>query len=77
MHACEREVTERGGTCERMVNRRTDYVVIGSLSAEDWSQADFGPLIDEVVQYRARGVPIHVVTEEHWVDALAGGVARR
>lgn len=68
--ACEREVLELGGTCERTVNRRTDYVVIGALAASDWRQADFGELVDEVVQYRARGVPIAVITEEHWAAAL-------
>jgi NAD-dependent DNA ligase len=68
--ACEREVMELGGTCERTINRRTDYVVIGALAASDWSQAAFGALIDEVVQYRARGVPIAVITEEHWAAAL-------
>ena len=68
--ACEREVMELGGTCERTVNRRTDYVVIGSLAAADWSQSDFGTLVDEVVEYRSRGVPIAVITEEHWASAL-------
>jgi hypothetical protein len=68
--ACEREVMELGGTCERTINRRTDYVVIGALGATDWSQASFGTLVDEVVQYRARGVPIAVITEEHWAAAL-------
>jgi hypothetical protein len=53
-----------------MINRRTDYVVIGGLAADDWCQSAFGGLVDEVVQYRARGVPIAVVGEPHWVDAL-------
>lgn len=69
-HQCEREVIELGGMCERAVNRRTDYVVIGSLGAGDWAQADFGTSVDEVVQYRARGVPIAVIGEEHWAAAL-------
>ena len=68
--ACEREVLELGGTCERAVNRRTDYLVVGALAASDWSQAAFGPFVDEVVQYRLRGVPIAVITEEHWAAAL-------
>lgn len=70
-HACEREVNDRGGVCERLINRRTDYVVIGTLAADDWSQGAFGALVDEVVLYRARGVPIAVITETHWVDALS------
>ncbi|MBM4185305.1 MAG: hypothetical protein FJ207_14000 [Gemmatimonadetes bacterium] len=68
--ACEREALELGGTCERSVNRRTDYVVIGSLAASDWAQGAFGTLVDEVVQYRSRGVPIAIITEEHWASAL-------
>jgi NAD-dependent DNA ligase len=69
-HACEREVLELGGVCEHTVNRRTDYVVIGALAANDWAQTSFGGLIDEVVSYRARGVPVAVITEEHWAAAL-------
>jgi NAD-dependent DNA ligase len=69
-HACEREVMERGGSCERGVNRRTDYVVIGLIGAGDWCQTSFGGLLDEVVQYRARGVRIAVISEEHWAAAL-------
>jgi len=68
--ACEREVMELGGTCERTVNRRTDYVVIGALSAADWTQGAFGSLVDQVVEYRTRGVRIAVITEEHWASAL-------
>ena len=68
--ACEREVLELGGTCERTVNRRTDYIVIGALAAADWSQADFGAHVDEVAQYRSRGVPIAVITEERGASAL-------
>jgi hypothetical protein len=68
--ACEREVVELGGECERSVTRRTDYLVIGALSATDWAQEGFGAMVDEVVQYRARGVPIAIISEECWADAL-------
>jgi NAD-dependent DNA ligase len=69
-HQCEREVEELGGSCERGVSRRTDYLVIGALAAAEWSQAAFGALVDQVVEYRERGVPIAVITEEHWAAAL-------
>ncbi|HUP51164.1 MAG TPA: BRCT domain-containing protein [Longimicrobiales bacterium] len=69
-HQCEREVIELGGTCERGINRRTDYLVIGSQAADDWAQSDFGSLVDEVVQYRSRGMSVAVITEEHWTAAL-------
>lgn len=68
--ACEREVVELGGACERAVSRRTDYLVIGSLSAADWAQEGFGGQVDEVVHLRARGARIAVISEEWWAAAL-------
>lgn len=70
IRSCEREVEELGGICERAISRRTDFVVIGSVSALDWCQTGFGELIDEVVHHRARGAEIAVVSEDHWADAL-------
>jgi NAD-dependent DNA ligase len=68
--ACEREVEDLGGRCEQSVTRRTDYLVIGGIAALDWAQKGFGGMIDEVVQYRARGVPIAIISEERWIEAL-------
>lgn len=68
--ACEREVVELGGACERSVTRRTDYLVIGTLAATDWSQDGFGAQVSEAVQLRSRGASIAIVSEEHWVAAL-------
>jgi len=68
--ACEREVTDLGGTCERTVSRRTHYLVLGGLSASEWGQEGFGSQVDEVVQLRARGATIAIISEEHWANAL-------
>jgi len=68
--ACEREVADLGGTCERTVSRRTNYLVLGALSALEWGQEGFGAQVDEVAQLRARGARIAIVSEEHWANAL-------
>lgn len=68
--ACEREVVELGGTCEPTVSRRTHYLVLGGLSGSSWSQEGFGPQVDEAVNLRARGVGIHIISEDHWAAAL-------
>lgn len=70
IRACERETEELGGLCERSVSRRTDYLVIGSIAAQDWSQAGFGALVDEVIHLRRRGNEVAVVPEELWAEAL-------
>ena len=61
-------IQQRLAATPEMAERRRS--VIGALAASDWCQSSFGSLIDEVVQYRARGVPIAVITEEHWTSAL-------
>lgn len=68
--ACEREVVELGGICERAVSRRTDYLVLGGLAAMDWSQEGFGAQVDEAVRLRARGARIAIISEERWAAAL-------
>lgn len=68
--ACEREVVDLGGACERTVSRRTDYLVLGALSATEWDQEGFGAHVDEVVRLRARGARIAIISEEHWANAL-------
>ncbi|MEQ8330753.1 MAG: BRCT domain-containing protein [Longimicrobiales bacterium] len=68
--ACEREVVDLGGECERAVTRRTDYLVIGSIGAEDWRQQSFGRQVDQVVQQRARGATMAIISEETWAAAL-------
>ena len=68
--ACEREVLELGGECERAVTRRTDYLVIGGMAADDWAQEGFGGHVDQVLQFRRRGARISIVDEAHWASAL-------
>lgn len=68
--ACEREVMELGASCERTVSRRTDYLVLGTLSAADWAQEGYGAQVDDVVQLRRRGARIAIISEEHWAAAL-------
>jgi NAD-dependent DNA ligase len=68
--SCEREVTELGGSCERTVSRRTDYLVLGGLAALDWSQEGFGAQVDAAVRLRTRGAVIAIIAEEHWAQAL-------
>ncbi len=67
---CERHVVELGGLCERGVTRRTDYLVIGTFASRDWVQTSFGRKIEKAVRYRDKGVPVAIVAEDRWADAL-------
>lgn len=68
--ACEREVEELGGMCDRAPTRRTDYLVLGGLAAEDWTQEGFGTEVDAVVRLREQGARVAIISETTWAAAL-------
>ena len=63
---CEREVTRRGGSCDRNITRRTSFVVIGTFGSRDWVHSSFGRKIQHAGLLPASGLPIRIVGEDHW-----------
>jgi NAD-dependent DNA ligase len=72
---CEREVTGRGGVCDRSVTLRTSFLVIGTFGSEDWAHSSFGRKIEKAMDLRRRGVAsIRIVGEDHWAMSLSPAV---
>lgn len=67
---CETAVTERGGKVGS-VRLNTSYLVIGQYASDEWVQSSYGRKIEKAMEYRdKRGLPLHIVSEEHWQDFL-------
>lgn len=67
------EATERlGGICAKGVTKSVDYLVLGTYVTDSWIHETFGRKIEKAMEYRAGGVPLAIITEEHW--AGAGGL---
>lgn len=66
---CEAAVVERGGASGSLT-RRTDVLVIGLYATESWKHSSFGHKIMKAVDMRDGGVPITIVSEEHWTRHL-------
>jgi NAD-dependent DNA ligase len=67
---CEREVVNRGGTCDPNVTKRTAFLVIGTFGSRDWVHTAFGRKIDKAVSYRQAGASLRIVAEDHWANSL-------
>jgi NAD-dependent DNA ligase len=67
--ACEAAVVERGGTCGSLT-RKTDILVIGVYATDSWLHSAFGHKIMKACEMRDSGVPISIVSEEHWAEFL-------
>ena len=66
---CEAAVAERGATSGSLT-RKTNVLVVGLYATESWKHSSFGNKILKACEYRDAGVPISIVSEEHWVKHL-------
>lgn len=66
---CEQAVAERGGLCGSLT-RKTDVLVVGVYATESWKHSAFGHKILKAAEMRDSGVPVALVSEEHWVRHL-------
>ncbi len=62
---CEEAVIAKGASCGGL-NLRTDYLVIGLYATESWKHSSMGNKILKACGWRDEGVPISIVSEEHW-----------
>jgi hypothetical protein len=67
---CEKSTVLRGGECHRDVVQKPMTLVVGGHGNDAWIQSSFGRKIEKAMQYKQRGVPIAVVCEEHWTEAV-------
>ena len=66
---CEEAVMERGGAIGS-ITKKTNALVIGVYATESWKHSSFGNKILKACEYRDNGVPISIVSEQHWVSFL-------
>ncbi len=64
------EVTEAlGGVVAKSVTKNLDYLILGTYVTDSWVHESYGRKIEKAVQYRDSGIPIVILTEEHWANA--------
>lgn len=66
---CEQAVEVRGGSAGSLT-RKTDFLVIGAYATESWKHSSFGHKILKAAEMRAGGLPISIISEEHWSNSL-------
>ena len=60
-----------GGTVERSITMRTNFVVLGTYVTPAWVHQSFGRKIEKAMEYRDRkGTGVQIVHEEDWAQAL-------
>lgn len=68
--ACHRAVDRCGGIALPSVTQALDYLVIGVRATGDWKHSSYGRKIEKAVEYRERGFPVRIISEQDWTTAL-------
>ena len=66
---CHEASCERGATVGGIA-KSTDFLVIGAYATESWQHSSYGRKIEKAVAFRDSGVPISIISEAHWQEAL-------
>ena len=65
---CQSVIEELGGINAKGVNKKLDYLILGTYVTDSWIHESYGRKIEKAMQYQNDGVPISIITEEHWVS---------
>lgn len=69
---CESQIIERGGLIGGSVSKKIHYLVVGSIGNDQWLHSTYGTKIKKAVELRDSGVPIAIISEDHWQKVLFG-----
>lgn len=66
---CNEATESLGGLIAKSVTKKLDYLVLGTYVTDSWAHESYGRKIEKAMEYRDDGLPIVIVTEEHWANA--------
>lgn len=65
---CEQATADLGGRIVKGVTKSLDYLVLGTYVTDSWVHENYGRKIEKAMEYRDSGLPIAIITEEHWIS---------
>lgn len=65
---CQAAIESLGGVSAKSVTKSLNYLVLGTYVTDSWAHETFGRKIEKAMEYRDNGVPLVIVTEEHWAN---------
>lgn len=66
---CKQAIEDLGGINSKGkdITKSLNYLVLGKYVTDSWAHESFGRKIEKAMEYRDKGVPIVIITEEHWL----------
>lgn len=65
---CQLATEKLGGINAKNVTKNLNYLVLGTYVTDSWAHETFGRKIEKAMEYRNSGIPLMIITEEHWAN---------
>ena len=65
---CQAAIESLGGVNAKGVTKKLNYLVLGTYVTDSWAHETYGRKIEKAMEYRDQGVPLVIITEEHWIN---------
>lgn len=69
--ACQRRTAAAGADLLNTVTRKLHYLVVGTNVSPHWANTSYGRKIQKAVELQAIGVPVAIISERRWLQALS------
>jgi NAD-dependent DNA ligase len=66
---CHEATEALGGLIADGVTKKLDYLVLGTYVTDSWAHESYGRKIEKAMEYRDNGLPLVIITEEHWANS--------
>jgi NAD-dependent DNA ligase len=65
---CQAAIESLGGSNAKGVTKNLNYLILGTYVTDSWANETYGRKIEKAMKYRDEGVPLVILTEEHWIS---------
>ncbi|MFY9142283.1 BRCT domain-containing protein [Sulfuricurvum sp.] len=65
---CQDVIESLGGINANGVTKTLNYLILGTYVTDSWAHENFGRKIEKAIEYRDNGIPLVIITEEHWAN---------
>lgn len=63
-------ITMNGGVCRKNVTSKTDYVIVGGIGSNHWTNGTYGAKIKKALELQSNGSGIQIIKEKYFFDLL-------
>lgn len=67
----EEKIVNRGGVCNKGVNSKTNYLIVGGAGSDAWKFGNYGGKVQKAMELKEKGKNIQILGEDEFLKKLS------